>query len=89
MKIIIVKDTPNVRELQKQHGCQFVAQRLWSPVHFPGGVIQGILKKPISIPGVDMPIVVILNETDVQEVESRPLQEILDEAKERSLDGNL
>ena len=94
MKTLIVKDTPNVRELEIRHGCLFVGQKLYDPARWSEEhgkneklrkVVGGILKKPISVPGVFMPIYVLLDEADVQEVEPTPIKTVLDEAKGRSL----
>lgn len=84
MKKLIIKDTEDAKREESKHGLKFIGQELKNPYFF-GRSVTGIVERPSVIPMVYIPIWVILERDSIVEVESRPLKEVIAEAKERSL----
>jgi len=83
MKKTIIKSTDHVREREIVHQCDLVGKELKNPIPF-GQAVTGFVERRFAVYGAFRNICITLDLSDVQEVESKPIHEVLMEAGRRA-----
>lgn len=84
MAKLMIVETENSKAMEEFHNLKFIGQELRFPLYF-GSVVNGVVQKALSVPGVFLPVWINLTHDSVVEAETKPLEEVITEAAQRRL----